>query len=171
MMFRRPTAMLISTAIVGLVAACGGAATTATPAGSVASSATPASSVASSATPASSVASSATTGGAIAVDLKEWAITPSSRTAKAGDVTFTIKNSGTVVHEFVVVKTDVKADALAVIGDKIDESALTAVDEVEDIAIGATPTLKVTLAAGHYVVLCNIETHYGLGMRSDFDVN
>ena len=151
MVLGRPTALLISTAIVGLVAACGGAATTTTPA--------------------NSVASPAAAGGAIAVDLKEWAITPSSRTAKAGDVTFNLTNSGTVVHEFVVVKTDVKADALKVIGDKIDESALTAVDEVEDIAIGATPTLKVTLAAGHYVVLCNIETHYGLGMRSDFDVN
>ena len=150
MMLGKRSALLISTTIVGLVAACGGAATTATPS--------------------SSVASSATAGGAISVDLKEWSVTPSSRTAKAGDVTFTIKNSGTVVHEFVVVKTDVKADALPVIGDKIDESALTAVDEVEDIAIGATPTLKVTLAAGHYVVLCNIETHFGLGMRSDFDV-
>ena len=160
MVLGRPTALLISTAIVGLVAACGGAATTATPANS----ATPASS-------ASPVAGSATAGGAIAVDMKEWSITPSSRTAKAGDVIFNITNSGTVVHEFVVVKTDVKADALKVIGDKIDESALTAVDEVEDIAIGATPSLKVTLAAGHYVVLCNIETHFGLGMRSDFDVN
>jgi uncharacterized cupredoxin-like copper-binding protein len=150
MVLRRPTALLISTAIVGIVAACGGAATTATPS--------------------ASVASSSTAGAAIAVDLKEWSITPSSRTAKAGDVTFNIKNSGTVVHEFVVVKTDIKADALPVIGQKIDESALTAVDEVEDIAVGATPTLKVTLAAGHYIVLCNIETHYGLGMRSDFDV-
>ena len=68
-------------------------------------------------------------------------------------------------------KTDLKAEALPVSGSKIDESALTPVDEIEDIAVGATPTLTVTLAAGHYVLLCNIETHFGLGMRSDFDVN
>ena len=150
MVLRRPAAVLISATIIGLVAACGGAATP---------------------TPSTSVASSAAAGGAIAVELKEWAVTPASLTAKAGEVTFSIKNSGTVVHEFVVVKTDMKADALPVTGSKIDESALTPVDEVEDIAVGATPALKVTLAAGHYVVLCNIESHYGRGMRSDFDVN
>ena len=35
----------------------------------------------------------------------------------------------------------------------------------------ATPTLAVELAAGHYVLLCNIATHYEQGMHADFDVN
>ncbi|MDQ3127804.1 MAG: cupredoxin domain-containing protein [Chloroflexota bacterium] len=105
------------------------------------------------------------------MELKEWSVTPASVTAKAGPITFNVKNAGAAVHEFVVVKTDLKAEALPVSGTKIDESALTPVDEIEDIAVGATPTLTVTLAAGHYVLLCNIETHFGLGMRSDFDVN
>ena len=74
------------------------------------------------------------------------------------------------MHEFVVVKTDLKADALPIVDNKIDESALTPVDEVEDIAVGGTPSLTVDLAAGHYVLLCNIETHYGLGMHADFTV-
>lgn len=113
----------------------------------------------------------AAAGGSIAVDLAEWKVSPAQGSATAGSITFAVSNKGTQVHEFVVVKTDTKADALAVVDNKIDESALTAVDEIENIAVGSTPTLTVDLAAGHYVLLCNIETHYGQGMRADFDVN
>ncbi|HET7703558.1 MAG TPA: cupredoxin domain-containing protein [Candidatus Limnocylindrales bacterium] len=107
----------------------------------------------------------------MAVELKEWAVTPASLTATAGAIEFAVRNTGSTVHEFVVVKTDLKAADLPVSGNKIDETALTPIDEIEDIAVGATPTLKVTLEPGHYVLLCNIEAHFGLGMRSDFDVN
>jgi uncharacterized cupredoxin-like copper-binding protein len=86
-------------------------------------------------------------------------------------VTFNVTNSGTTIHEFVVVETDTKAADLTVVDNKIDESVLTPVDEIEDIEAGATPTLTVDLAAGHYVLLCNIETHYSQGMYADFDVS
>ena len=109
--------------------------------------------------------------GSIAVSLSEWAVAPAKAESPAGSVTFALTNAGSQVHEFVVVKTDLKADALPVVDNKIDESALTPVDEVEDIAVGGTPSLTVDLEPGHYVLLCNIETHYGLGMHSDFDVN
>ena len=109
--------------------------------------------------------------GSVAVELSEWKVSPASGSSAAGSVTFSVANKGTQVHEFVVVKTDLKADALPVADNKIDESALTPVDEIEDIAAGATPTLTVDLAAGHYVLLCNIETHYEQGMHADFDVN
>jgi uncharacterized cupredoxin-like copper-binding protein len=109
--------------------------------------------------------------GSVAVELNEWTVKPASATAPAGPITFAVTNAGAQVHEFVVVKTDLKADALPVADNKIDESTLTPVDEIEDIAAGATPSLSVDLAAGHYVLLCNIETHYGQGMHADFDVN
>ena len=53
------------------------------------------------------------------------------------------------------------------------------VDEIEDIPIGDTPTLTVDLAAGSYVLICNIlqeepdgtlEAHYSVGMRTGFTV-
>lgn len=113
---------------------------------------------------------SAAAAGSIAVSLSEWAVAPAQAVSAPGAVTFAVTNAGEQMHEFVVVKTDLKADALPVVGNKIDESALTPVDEIEDIAVGTSPTLTVDLAAGHYVLLCNIETHYGLGMRADFDV-
>jgi uncharacterized cupredoxin-like copper-binding protein len=109
-------------------------------------------------------------GGSIGVSLVEWSVVPATASAAAGTVTFDVSNDGTQVHEFVVVKTDTAADALTVVDNKIDESVLTPVDEIEDIAVGATPSLTVDLAAGHYVLLCNIETHYEQGMRADFDV-
>jgi uncharacterized cupredoxin-like copper-binding protein len=109
--------------------------------------------------------------GSIAVELSEWKVVPTPATATAGSVTFAVTNAGSQTHEFVVVQTDMKADALPVTGGKIDESALTPVDEIEDIAAGATPSLTVDLAAGHYVLLCNIETHYEQGMHADLDVS
>lgn len=108
--------------------------------------------------------------GAVAADLSEWAITLDSSTGKAGTIDFNVNNKGAVTHEFVVVKTDLKADKLPVVDDKVDESAFTPVDEIEDIASAATPTLSVDLQAGHYVILCNLAGHYGQGMHADFDV-
>lgn len=124
------------------------------------------------ASPSAAASASAAAGGApVAVELSEWKVAPSPATASAGSVTFEVKNSGTQVHEFVVVKTDLKANALPVVDHKIDESTLTPVDEIEDVAAAATPTLSVDLDAGHYVLLCNIETHYEQGMHADFDVS
>ena len=91
--------------------------------------------------------------------------------AKAGDVTFSVENKGANKHEFVIVQADTKADALPVgTDDLVDESAFTPVDELEDIEPGAKGTLTVNLKAGHYVILCNIESHYGKGMHTDLQV-
>ena len=109
--------------------------------------------------------------GAVAVSLKEWSVTPAPATTGAGSVTFTVTNEGTTIHEFVVVQTEMAADAIPVVDNKVDESALTPIDEIEDIAVGAAPALTVDLTAGHYVLLCNIESHYEQGMRADFVVD
>ena len=120
----------------------------------------------------SSAASPAPAGGAsaVAAELSEWAIKLDSSTGKAGTITFNVNNKGEKEHEFVIVKTDLKADSLPVADDEVDESAFTPVDEIEDIAAGATPTLAVDLQPGHYVILCNLTSHYQKGMHADFDV-
>ena len=148
---RSSSPVLVVTLALGVVAAgCGGSAASPSAAAS---------------------ASAAAAGGQVAVELSEWKVVPSPATASAGSVTFAVKNAGTQAHEFVVVKTDLKADALPVVDHKIDETTLTPVDEIENIAAAATPTLSVDLDAGHYVLLCNIETHYEQGMHADLDVN
>jgi uncharacterized cupredoxin-like copper-binding protein len=126
------------------------------------------------AAPASQAVASGGAGTSVTAKLTEFKIELSAPTAPAGPVTFELTNSGTVVHEFVVFKTDLAPDKLPMAADgaTVDEEAagasLTLVDEVEDIAVGATASLPVDLAAGHYVVICNVAAHYTSGMRAEF---
>jgi uncharacterized cupredoxin-like copper-binding protein len=120
-------------------------------------------------------------GGSVAVTLQEWAVVPAAASVAAGDVTFTVTNSGPDdIHEFVVLKTDLAAGALPVDenGAVTEEGeGIEVVDEIEDIPVGQTQDLDVTLEAGKYVLICNIwseeeqEAHYQMGMRTDFTVN
>lgn len=103
---------------------------------------------------------------------KDGAIALDPSSVAAGDVTFDVTNKGPSVHEFVVFQTDLAEDAIPTADGLIDESAegLTLVDEIEDIAVGATPNLTVTLDAANYVVVCNILGHYDAGMHAAFTV-
>lgn len=102
-------------------------------------------------------------------------LVPDVTSAKAGDVTFTVKNTGTVDHEVVVLKTDTPFDQLkvgATEADKVDEAA--SVGETGDPALKPGETRSFTLkglAAGNYVLVCNIAKHYGLGMRAAFTIS
>ena len=118
--------------------------------------------------------------GAVAVTLQEWAVVPTPASAPAGDVTFQVSNTGPDdVHEFVVLKTDLDAGALPTddTGAVVEEGeGIEVVDEIEDIPVGESQDLTVSLEAGKYVLLCNIysaeeqEAHYEMGMRTNFTV-
>lgn len=114
------------------------------------------------------------------VTLQEWAVVPSQTSVSAGEVTFHVTNSGpNDVHEFVVLKTDIAPGDLPT-DDRgvVDESGGTmeVIGEVEDVAVGSSEDLTVSLQAGSYVLLCNIydesegEAHYTEGMRIAFTV-
>jgi len=119
-------------------------------------------------------------GGAIDVTLQEFAVIPSPDQAPAGDVTFDVTNEGPDdVHEFVVFATDLAPDALPTLEDgSVDETGegVELQGEIEDIAVGDTQSLTIDLAAGNYVLICNIytaaelEAHYAEGMRVAFTV-
>ncbi len=115
------------------------------------------------------------------ITLQEWAVVPASTSVAAGEVTFQVTNAGPEdVHEFVVLKTDLDPGALPVDANgAVTESGtgMEVVDEIEDIPVGETRSLTVTLAPGKHVLLCNIydetekEAHYVMGMRIAFDVS
>ena len=111
-------------------------------------------------------------------------LTLSAASAKAGSITFAVKNTGTIEHEMVVLKTDTAFDQLPITfagdppvsaasgttPDKVDEA--TSVGETGDPNLQPNDTRNVTLTldAGKYVLICNIAKHYGLGMRAAFTV-
>ena len=108
----------------------------------------------------------------ISADLSEFKVKLDSSRALAGKVNFSVRNAGTVVHEFVVLKTDLATDKLATKDGELDEDSreVALVDEVEDVAPGANATLTVTLEPGHYVLICNLPGHFLGGMRATLDV-
>src|SRR6202011_4495831 len=103
--------------------------------------------------------------------------------AAAGDVTFIATNTGTVDHELIVLKTDTPFDQLPVVdggdppapvttgADKVDEG--TKAGETGDPNLKPTQSRTFTIKAmapGHYVLVCNLAKHYGLGMRAALTV-
>jgi hypothetical protein len=112
----------------------------------------------------------------VAVTLKEWAGTPTATTIAGGSVTFAVKNDGTIPHEFVVLQTDTPAGDFPIESfegesQRINEdTAGTNVGETGDLNAGATKSVTIDLAPGHYALVCNLPGHYGQGMHTDFTV-
>ena len=103
----------------------------------------------------------------ISGDVKEWSVNVSSHESLAGEVKFTMKNAGTIPHEFLVVKTDYEPGKIPLgANNRFDEEAegLTVIDEIPEWEPGTTGTLTVKLEPGKYQLLCNIEAHYAAGM-------
>ena len=129
---------------------------------------------------ASSPSSSERAANEIAVTVGEWSVQAPPGSAPAGEVTFSVTNNGPDdVHEFVILKTDLDAADLPTDehGAVTEEGeGIEVIDEIEDIPVGETQEVTVTLEAGNYVLLCNIydeeedEAHYQMGMRTPFAV-
>lgn len=92
---------------------------------------------------------------------------------KAGMVEFDVKNDAVSTdHEVVLVKLKKKADLIAADSKthRVDEHKLKSMGEVAGLKPGQDGKLKVKLAAGDYVLLCNHKEHYKLGMATPFTV-
>jgi uncharacterized cupredoxin-like copper-binding protein len=120
------------------------------------------------ATPAPAPSAPAPATGTVNATLQEFSITPSSTTARAGSVTFAVRNAGHVPHELVVIRTDKPASALLGPGGRAVEDGN--VGETGDLAPGATKSVKLKLTPGHYALICNLPGHYAAGQHVDFTV-
>ena len=88
-------------------------------------------------------------------------------------MSFQVVNLGSIAHEFVVLKTDLPADGLPVTGVAADETGWGEVAgriDQESLGRGQRATATFDLGPGTYVLLCNLATHYGLGMYAAFTV-
>ena len=101
--------------------------------------------------------------------MTEFAFDPKDAIAKAGKVTITAPNDGTVVHELVLLKTDADPAALPKKGDEVDESS--SVGEIADVEPGSTKKATFKLAPGKYAMVCALPGHYEGGMYGSLTVD
>ena len=101
----------------------------------------------------------------LTVDMKEYTITLSPASVKAGVVKIGIRNLGTMVHDFDLYKTDLPFDKLPVDGGSAMVKIDGLVKQMRNISPNRVTTLDAQLAAGSYVIICNVAGHYQLGMR------
>jgi hypothetical protein len=127
-------------------------------------------------------AATATPSEEVVLTLGEWTIKPSAQ-PKAGNISFKAENAGAEEHEVVFVKGD---DAAALPKDadgaldeeKLPEGAL--IGEIEAFPPGQVCSGTFNLAAGKYVMVCNVvhtepngekEAHFSEGMHEILTVS
>jgi uncharacterized cupredoxin-like copper-binding protein len=106
--------------------------------------------------------------------------------ALAGDVTFIVKNTGTIEHEVIVMKlaSGQTADKLPVVdggdppisvatgADKVDETSSVGETGDPNLQPGQSRTFVVNgMTAGNYALVCNIAKHYQMGMFAPLTVS
>ena len=116
----------------------------------------------------------------VSVTLSEYSIETDIANAPAGEVTFHVSNEGpNDVHQFLVLLADeLEPNALPTLDDgSVDTQNGEGVDEIEiieEIAVGESKDLTVSLEIGDYVLICNMvedgESHYQEGMTTAFKV-
>lgn len=116
-----------------------------------------------------SSSSSAPVSGDQTATLSEWKImVPTS--IKAGKVNFKIVNAGAMEHEMVVFKADMDIaayptdDTGAV---KEEDPSITKTSDGSNIAAGASEQRTIDLSKpGRYLFVCNLPSHFKLGMAT-----
>ena len=106
----------------------------------------------------------------VIVDLKDYAITLSVATTKAGVVKFGIRNNATMVHDFDLYKTDLPLDKLPIDAGSAKVKMDGLVKQMINIAANRSTTLSADLTPGRYVIICNVAGHYQLQMRAELKV-
>ncbi len=134
-----------------------------------------------------SIAANGAIGNSSHVTLSEFKIVATPGLARAGLVTITVHNAGSITHEMVVARAPSPAalPTVKVTGDRlagaVDEEAIAPIDtmgETGDVVAGATVTHTFKLTPGTYVLFCNIDNrsqgvamnHFVRGMATTFTV-
>jgi nitrite reductase (NO-forming) len=95
--------------------------------------------------------------------LGEMFVKADTTSAKAGKVTFAVKNTGGTMHGFGIVAAPAKAP-----GGMLDESTLLV--KGKELAAGASDTVTADLKPGSYELVCFLAGHYAAGQKLPFEV-
>jgi uncharacterized cupredoxin-like copper-binding protein len=111
-------------------------------------------------------------GAVVNVTLHDFRIDSATSVSSDQDVVFRIDNQAPATHEFVVVRSDLPPDQLAIGSDglSVDEDQLDPMGEIGEVENGTIQTLALHLSPGHYVFFCNLEGHYLGGMHGGLEV-
>jgi len=108
------------------------------------------------------------------VRLEDFKVRQDAAVVPSGTVSFRILNQGPTTHQLIVVRTDLAPDKLPLQRDGLtvneDAPGIDLLDEVGGLDIDDRQTLVLHLAAGHYVLYCNLEGHYLGGMHAALTV-
>jgi uncharacterized cupredoxin-like copper-binding protein len=94
-------------------------------------------------------------------------------TVKAGKVTFDVTNwSRSALHEMLIIAVDNSNAALPYDYSqaRVPEDQVKVLGEVGDLQPSGSKSLEVELAAGSYLLICNLPGHYAAGMAVPFTV-
>ena len=121
-----------------------------------------------------------------------YTMAPEVESVHAGPVTYIASNEGLIEHELIVVKLlDMSLDLTSL---HVVEGQLVEVEQGDTVYLadasgnhygqviastghglhldaGHTVELNANMEAGHYMLLCNIATHYQLGMWTEFEAS
>jgi uncharacterized cupredoxin-like copper-binding protein len=106
----------------------------------------------------------------VATTLSDFKIKPAEAEADAGPVTFDLTNDGPSEHSFLLVRTDLAEDELPLTDHVVDIEQLEVVGQVDRIEADAERAITAELAAGDYVMFCNLTGHYESDMHAAFAV-
>jgi uncharacterized cupredoxin-like copper-binding protein len=115
-------------------------------------------------------AESAPSDSQVVAELADYKITVNVPSVKAGKVKIGVRNVATMEHSFQVLKTDLPHDKLPVDGASAKAKEDGKVGEIASIPAGKSAAVTLDLAPGKYVFICNVATHYQLGMHTGFTV-
>ncbi len=92
--------------------------------------------------------------------------------ASAGSLTFGVNNTGSILHNLRVIKSDLAPDKLPLddSGLQVDEAQVDVASSVPELDPGTSQQLSADLEAGAYVLICNVAGHYEGGMHTAFTV-
>jgi uncharacterized cupredoxin-like copper-binding protein len=112
----------------------------------------------------------APSGSQVIAELSDYKITVNVPSVKSGSIKIGVRNVGAMEHSFEVIKTDLAPDKLPVDGATAKAKEDGKVGEIASIPAGKSAAVTVNMAPGKYVLICNIASHYQLGMHAGFTV-
>ena len=116
-------------------------------------------------------AESAPTGSQVVAELSDYKIVVNVPSVKAGKIKIGIRNLAAMEHSFQVLKTDLAPDKLPVDGASAKAKEDGKIGDIPSIPAGKSASVTVDLVPGKYVFICNVASHYQLGMHTGFTVD